>query len=213
MGSAASIDSIPKNAAKLFRDAIEWNKSLNESCKNEGSYDSNILQYIKEEIIPKIEKNSEIVSEKTGSIKNISNNFENLDYFMDSTYTREWLSKNESDIVYDYFKSLGQTLREQIVKFQASSADIKYPLSTITYGARRGLDGALALDRWGSFHESWCKVEEPTDLVVNLANKLRERFSLPEHALNSVVVNYYWDGTTTYIPAHMDTVACLEENR
>jgi alkylated DNA repair dioxygenase AlkB len=27
-----------------------------------------------------------------------------------------------------------------------------------------------------------------------------------------MVVNYYFDGDTTYIPAHRDTVHCLEDN-
>ena len=53
---------------------------------------------------------------------------------------------------------------------------------------------------------------EPTDEIAKLCAKARQFFNLPDYALNSVVVNYYWDGAHTHIPAHRDTTACLENN-
>jgi hypothetical protein len=98
-------------------------------------------------------------------------------------------------------------------EMQANNKHVKYPLSTLTYGVKRAVDGALALDRWGSYHESWSRVLEPTDEISKLSEIVRAYFLLPSYALNSVVVNYYWDGSSTHIPAHQDTVACLDDNR
>ncbi len=33
---------------------------------------------------------------------------------------------------------------------------------------------------------------EPTDEIAKLCDKARKYFDLPDYALNSVVVNYYW---------------------
>ena len=68
------------------------------------------------------------------------------------------------------------------------------------------------MDRWGSYHESWCRVLEPCDELKVVAEKIRKLFDLNSNSCNSMVVNYYFDGDTTYIPAHRDTVHCLEDN-
>jgi hypothetical protein len=124
-----------------------------------------------------------------------------------------WLTKFEADNLYDQLMSTGKAIQEKMNRMKELNVDIKYPLSTITYGKPRKLDGALALDRWGSYHESWCRVEEPTDVMNKLCSKLRERFNLPETSINSMVMNFYWDGASTYIPAHRDTTVCLEDQR
>jgi len=129
--------------------------------------------------------------------------------FVDSVYYKKWLSPNESDALYQKLLNAGLRLRDQL----NASKSMKYPLSTITYGYKRRLDGALALDRWGSYHESWCKVEEPSEAIQFLCDKIRIFFQLRNEQANSIVVNYYWNGEHTCIPAHKDTVACLEENR
>lgn len=132
--------------------------------------------------------------------------------FMDSSYHESWLPAVDADRIFDYLYEEGKHMRTQMKAMQATT-DVKYPLSTLTYGAKRAVDGALALDRWGSYHESWCRVQEPTEEISKLCDTVRAQFQLPPEALNSVVVNFYWDGASTYIPAHRDTVACLEENR
>lgn len=55
------------------------------------------------------------------------------------------------------------------------------------------------------------RVMEPTDILKKYSDKLRKDFNLPSNAVNSIVVNYYYDGDANYIPAHRDTTACLEE--
>eukprot|EP01036_Dinobryon_divergens_P038124 gene38124-49989_t len=72
-------------------------------------------------------------------------------------------------------------------------------------------DGARALDRWGSDYESWMRVDEPFPLMSQCADRIRKYFKLSKDAVNSVLVNFYLDGESMYIPAHRDTVACLEE--
>ena len=42
-----------------------------------------------------------------------------------------------------------------------TNPNVKYPLSTLTYGFKRELDGALALDRWGSYHEGMSPTLSP----------------------------------------------------
>lgn len=133
--------------------------------------------------------------------------------FMDSSYHQNWLSKQDADKIFNHLYEEGKHMHAQMKSMQVKNPNIKYPLSTLTYGAKRILDGALALDRWGSYHESWCRVMEPTDEISKLCDTMRTYFHLPSYALNSVVVNYYWDGSSTHIPAHQDTVACLDDNR
>jgi len=126
------------------------------------------------------------------------------DIFMDSAYYKNWLSRNEAD---DLFKNLELLGTREI----GDSTKTKYPLLSNYYGFKRDKDGAVALDKWGSYHESWLRVLEPTPEIARICEKLRFAFKLSSHAVNSVVVNYYFDGDSSYIPAHRDTVACLQE--
>jgi hypothetical protein len=212
MGSAAS--AVPPSAPQAFRDAVSWyndKKSLN---------DEELLSYLQTQI----QNLGNDFGTKFEDIRPPSTTCESVErcievpehagkeQFMDSTFERRWLINEDADNLFDHLFSLGKEMHEKMIQMQATT-DIKYPLSTITFGSRRALDGARALDRWGSYHESWCRVEEPTDVILKLILKARNYFSLSEHALNSVVVNYYWDGETTYIPAHRDTVTCLEDGR
>jgi hypothetical protein len=48
--------------------------------------------------------------------------------------------------------------------------------------------------------------------LVKVAKDISLSMGLPADSLNSIVVNYYFDGASTYIPAHRDTVSCLEAN-
>lgn len=134
-----------------------------------------------------------------------------VENFMDSVYVSNWLNKEDADGLYDCLAVIGEKNRPKDILL-ANLQRSKYPLWTKYYGLKRQKDGARALDRWGSYHESWIRVEEPPALLVDVAKKLRTHFHLPEDAVNSMVVNYYYDGDNTYIPAHRDTTACLEEN-
>lgn len=87
----------------------------------------------------------------------------------------------------------------------------RYPLWSSYYGSKRPLDGALALDRWGSNHESWLRTEEPPLVLEKICEKLRKEFNMTDDCMNSMLVNYYYDGASTWIPAHRDTTACLKE--
>ena len=129
--------------------------------------------------------------------------------FEDSTYNAQWLSPAEADALFAHLKEVGEKQRPR--NAAGEPASMKYPLWTIYYGMKREKDGAIALDRWGSYHESWIRVEEPSPEVARCCEKLREFQGLPASDVNSIVVNYYFDGDTTYIPAHRDTVACLKE--
>ncbi len=130
--------------------------------------------------------------------------------FEDSTYHSQWLPSKEADELFAHLKEVGEKQRPRTDNGEPSS--MKYPLWTLYYGTRRAKDNAIALDRWGSYHESWIRVEEPSEPVAAVCEKLRKFFKLPSSDVNSIVVNYYFDGDTTYIPAHRDTVACLKEN-
>ena len=137
----------------------------------------------------------------------------NASIFMDSSFHKNWLPSVEADRVFNHLYEEGKHMHVKMKEMQANNDNVKYPLSTLTYGVKRVIDGALALDRWGSYHESWCRVQEPTEEILKLCDSVRTYFRLPSNALNSVVVNYYWDGSSTHIPAHQDTVVCLDENR
>jgi len=131
--------------------------------------------------------------------------------FMDSTYIEGWLSKKEATHLYDYLKQIGDRQRPAAIA-AASKQKSKYPLWTTYYGVARQLDGAKALDRWGSNYEGWNRVEDPPEILHQCCALLKKSFKLSDDAVNSMVVNYYYDGEHTYIPAHRDTVACLEDN-
>lgn len=130
------------------------------------------------------------------------------EYFEDCTYDHEWICKDDADKLFCHLMEIGKETRNVSKSGQGT---MKYPLWTLYYGLERRKDGALALDRWGSYHESWYRVQKPTEKLVEIAQKVRRYFDLPDEAVNSIVVNYYWNGDQTYIPAHRDTVACLEE--
>lgn len=112
----------------------------------------------------------------------------------------------------EFLTEIGEKQRSHAVlssgKVQPKS---KYPLWAKYYGYRRQLDGARALDRWGSNYESWIRVAEPPEILAGVCKKLKKQFNLPAEALNSIVVNYYFDGTSTYIPAHRDTTTSLQD--
>lgn len=134
-----------------------------------------------------------------------------VEMFMDSLYISNWMNKGDADALYDCLAQIGEKHRPKDITI-ANLQRSKYPLWTKYYGLRRQRDGARALDRWGSYHESWIRVEEPPALLAEIAAKLRSHFHLQDEAVNSMVVNYYYDGDNTYIPAHRDTVACLEDD-
>ena len=98
----------------------------------------------------------------------------------------------------------------------------RYPLITDYYGAPRAKDGALPLDRWGSDYESWCRVAPATSALARARRRLVAlaaadaqdpaggAVASAEAALSSLAVNYY-EGGSTCIPAHQDTVTSLVE--
>ena len=128
------------------------------------------------------------------------------EYFMDSVYVRGFLSTYEADSLFQSLRRIGEQKRPR-----TDVINPKYPLWALYYGMKREKDGALALDRWGSYHESWVRVEEAPECLQAVAEKVRCRLGLPTNEIvNSMVVNYYFDGSSTYIPAHRDTVNCLQ---
>lgn len=131
-----------------------------------------------------------------------------VQHYMDSIYVKGWLGVKEATKLFHVLREMGEHQRP---KTSVNQNDTKYPLWTLYYGLRRSKDGAMALDRWGSYHESWTRVEEPCELLKETALKLGRELGLQDEALNSFVVNYYFDGASTYIPAHRDTVSCLQD--
>ena len=219
MGSGISA-SLPSGTLQALKESKEW---LNDDqltddqilSKLQSSVDHLLIKDYYHNDTDKFtqERGVELASKSSRSSNNTTNNnnFHN-ETILDSIYLKSWLSKDEADVLFEHLVEIGLPLKEKMDQMQAKGVDIKYPLTTITYGSKRKLDGALALDRWGSYHESWCRVEEPSDCMNKVAKKMRDYLGLPEYALNSMVVNYYWDGASTHIPAHRDTIACLEEN-
>jgi len=130
--------------------------------------------------------------------------------FMDSFYIQNYLSQEEADELFECLAIIGEAQRPKDTSI-ANKMHSKYPLWTKYYGLARSLDGARALDRWGSYHESWTRVSEPPTALARVAERLRKTSSTQE-VINSMVVNYYYDGQNTYIPAHRDTTACLQDN-
>ena len=145
-------------------------------------------------------------SSSTTSLSSSSSS--NCDCFMDSQLRRQWLSSREADELLQHLVQVGERHNHK----RDNGSNKKYPLWSLYYGFARKKDGARALDRWGSYHESWMRVMEPTDVLQKYCKKLRKDFNLSDDSVNSIVVNYYYDGDSTYIPAHRDTTACLEEN-
>ena len=135
-----------------------------------------------------------------------------VDEFDDSTYHKSWLSECEAAALFSHLKAVGEEQRPRNSSEVPTPVTMKYPLWALYYGIKRQKDKAIALDRWGSYHESWLRVEEPSEEIADCCKKLRRAFGLSSSSVNSIVVNYYFDGDTTYIPAHRDTVACLEDD-
>ena len=46
----------------------------------------------------------------------------------------------------------------------------------------------------GSYHESWLRVQEPSQEIAACCEKIRKHYHLEATDVNSVVVNYYFDG-------------------
>ena len=55
------------------------------------------------------------------------------------------------------------------------------------------------------------RVEEPPEPLLEICEILKQQFNYSKDSVNSIVVNYYYDGDNTYIPAHRDSTTCLEE--
>lgn len=126
--------------------------------------------------------------------------------YLDSVFIRGFLTTNEADALFRDLRLIGEQKRPK-----THVENPKYPLWALYYGLKRARDGALALDRWGSYHESWTRVEEAPSCIERIAEKLRKVMGVPSNEIiNSMVVNYYYDGASTYIPAHRDTVNCLQ---
>ena len=109
--------------------------------------------------------------------------------FMDSVYINAWLDKSFADSLFHDLAQIGEKSRPKDTS-QATKVRSKYPLWAKYYGLSRKKDGARALDRWGSYHESWMRVEEPPACLKKCAQKLRESFHLSDDSVNSMVVNY-----------------------
>lgn len=142
--------------------------------------------------------------------KSVAQRMDQEEVFMDSVYIKNWLNEEEATVLFNQLTEIGRDIRPSDTA-EAAKKRAKYPLWTKTYGYRRVKDGARALDRWGSYHESWVRVEEPPAPLKRCAERLRKRFNLTDDDVNSMVVNYYYDGSNTYIPAHRDTTACLAD--
>lgn len=133
-----------------------------------------------------------------------------VDNFDDSSYHKSWLSDIESEALFQHLKTIGEEKRPR--NGNSPKISMKYPLWALYYGIKRQKDDAIAVDRWGSPYESLLRVEEPSAEIIACCEKLKISFGLKSSSINSVVVNYYLDGDTNFIPGHRDSVACLEEN-
>jgi hypothetical protein len=130
--------------------------------------------------------------------------------FLDSMYFPKWLPAEQADELFTYLAKIGELNRPSHIENECKIKS-KYPLWSKYYSFRRSLDGAMALDRWGSYHEGWIRTEEPPELLQHVASCLRKEFRISDDSINSILVNYYYHGEHTYIPAHRDTTAWLEE--
>eukprot|EP01031_Cornospumella_fuschlensis_P046182 gene46182-56541_t len=118
-----------------------------------------------------------------------------VEHFDDSVHVKGALSPQEATELFDYFQQIGEKMRPKDTS-AACKAKSRYPLWSSYYGCARALDGALALDRWGSQYETYLKTEEPPEVLLKAARKLRVLFGLQDEecALNSMLVNYYFSG-------------------
>mmetsp|Transcript_9932 Transcript_9932/g.10036 ORF Transcript_9932/g.10036 Transcript_9932/m.10036 type:complete len:441 (+) Transcript_9932:206-1528(+) len=154
---------------------------------------------------------SQVIPKSTVMCANLgeSSNIETAETILDSKYYKEWLPQEECHDLIEHLISYG---KEKISQFSNKNLTKKYPLLSCYFGERRPIDGARALDRWGSDYESWLRVEEPTNNIKSCCNRIRNYFNLSNESVNSIVVNYYTNGESMYIPAHSDTTTCLQEN-
>lgn len=229
MGSGASTP-LSRESVVAFKNSCEWmchsgrtktddeiaeylgRKLAELNSSSEYKHDSESPKYGGDEIrrasVVMISSAINLGLENSSSPKRVSRPSTTQQKFMDSVYIKSWLGNNSADDLFEALKSL-----EPQPYDLTKSQQLKYPLTTIYYGVARRKDGARALDRWGSYHESWCRVREPPECLNKLRDKVVRDFGLSPDGANSIVVNYYWNGSNTYIPAHRDTVACLEDGR
>ena len=46
----------------------------------------------------------------------------------------------------------------------------------------------------GSYHESWLRLQDPSPEILACCEKIRQHYHLDSTDVNSIVVNYYFDG-------------------
>jgi hypothetical protein len=119
-----------------------------------------------------------------------------VDKFDDSSYHKSWLSESESEAFFLHLKAVGEEKRPRT----GAPVSMKYPLWALYYGMKRQKDNAIAVDRWGSPYESLLRVEDPSAETIACCEKLKKTFGLQFSSVNSIVVNYYFDGDSTFIP-------------
>ena len=187
MGTGASTQSHDSNKPNLYskdvvKSAVDKFKTIEEAVGKKPEVDDELLGELiisaaKSIIVEKGYKLLEESKECTLDDKNLKEDDERVpetvsrsldttkllreinprkEVFMDSTYIPSWLSGDEADILFHHLREIGESSRP---KKNIDNATTKYPLWSIYYGFRRNKDGARALDRWGSYHESWLRVE------------------------------------------------------
>lgn len=180
MGNAASVLSSQNTHDKVasrFKDACKWQESKPNACKEE------IIEYLKCQI-KELDEDDDFkgCNFKENNIRDasttrnyVSNNHpsnkgntpldtakedhivnRHKETFMDSIYIKNWLCNQEADQLFNHLYEKGAEMKKKMDSMIATNPDVKYPLSTITYGFKREIDDALALDRWGSYHEGLC---------------------------------------------------------
>lgn len=99
--------------------------------------------------------------------------------FLDSAHLSQWLARDEADELFRTFARVAEQQRPRDLA-QARATHSKYPLWTKTYGLRRGLDGAVSLDRWGAYPEGWLRVDEdPPAVLLRVRERLLREFYPP----------------------------------
>jgi hypothetical protein len=127
----------------------------------------------------KIVQSAEFLISKHGLSLRTENEIQSK--FMDSAFFKKWLNNSEADELFQHLNELGKLERERS-NILSNRVSTKYPLWTTYYGFRRNKDGARALDKWGSYHESWIRVLEPSKGLETICEKIRKHFSLRSEA-------------------------------
>lgn len=171
MGNAASVLSSQKTHDKVasrFKDACKWQASeqnvdnekiieyLRSQIKELNEDDDFNFDNFKDNDIREAAATLNYVSNKDSSQSEAKEDHitnRHKETFMDSIYIKNWLTNQEANQFFDHLYEKGAAMKEKMDSMIASNPGVKYPLSTITYGFKRELDDALALDRWGSYHE------------------------------------------------------------